>query len=314
MKSHILIIKGGVSTERAVSLSTGSTVEGCLERAGIRFRSLDVLEYDDILKYDLSNVIYVFIALHGGFGEDGTVQLYLKKKGIPHNGAGSLASFVGMHKQVAKLLTAFCGISSPRSLLAERNRTAPSFQDASAILGKKLIVKPCSQGCSVGVSLVESEGQYNDAVALCGEYKDDILIEEFISGQEIALFHLTNHSIPIIEVNYSQEFFSHDAKFNSKDTTYFEKSKVSRTVERKVREAASLLVDLYNIEDYCRFDFIIKSETVYFIEINTLPGLVNRPAYVEHSDLESIDQIIQNILSAKLPSFILETAYVVTGE
>ena len=305
MQKYILVVKGGASTERDVSLHSGITVERSFSRLGIQFKSIDVTSFNDLYEYDMTGVVYVFIALHGGFGEDGTLQHYLHTLGIPHNGAKALGSAIGMNKLLAKQIALQCNIPTPKSVYIAKSGYAPPFTQVSSSLGVPVIVKPCNQGCSVGVSIAATEAEYLEAVALCLSYEDDILIEEFIPGQEVAMFHLDGHSLPLISVNHTQPFFNVEAKFFSNGSTTFDRAALNDIAETKIRVATETLVSYLDILDYCRVDFIVREDEAFFIEINTLPGLVEQPAYVKHSELESIDEIIYKIVV----SAISETDY-----
>ncbi|OUS01152.1 hypothetical protein A9Q81_09845 [Gammaproteobacteria bacterium 42_54_T18] len=300
MQKYILIVKGGASTEREVSLHSGATVEESFVRQGVRSKSIDVTSFDDLYEYDMSGVAYVFIALHGGFGEDGSLQYYLQSLGIPHNGAGALGSAIGMNKFLAKKIATHCNVSTPKGFYLDKESIVPPFQQIKESLGVPVIIKPCNQGCSVGVSMADNESTYLEGIELCKSYNDDILVEEFISGQEVALFHLTDHTLPVISVSYTQPFFNLEAKFSSNGSTTFDRAYLSDLAETNIRILTATLVSYLGIKDYCRVDFMVQGDDVYFIEINTLPGLVEKPAYVEYSHLESIDEIICTIVTSAL--------------
>src|SRR5512147_3101120 len=184
---RIGVLLGGRSSEREVSLRTGQAVHQSLVRQGYDAVSIDVSER---LPYDLQNqkVAIAFLALHGPGGEDGTIQGFLETIGMPYTGSGVQASAVGMHKVVTKTLLAAQGIPVPAGTVVHRG-DAPSLARIlkEAKLTLPVVVKPASQGSTIGVTIVRRAAQWKDALALAHRYDPEAMVEAFIPGHEVTV-------------------------------------------------------------------------------------------------------------------------------
>lgn len=271
-RERIAILTGGDSSERDVSLQTAASVEGAFGRLGIDCELFDVANFRQALSVRLDRFTRVFLALHGGFGEDGTVQAYLTGIGMPYNGASPQASAICMSKVLTKYVAQGVGIRVPQSIFCPHN-TSVSFSDATGRLGDRFIVKPDGEGCSIGISLVHDCREFDQAVKVASSFGRGILLEEFVEGQEITVGYLDREILPPLAIGFAQDFFSFEAKFESDETTNFSFIDLGVSSQEKVERAVSALGSVLRIADYFRTDFIIRDGDPYLLEVNTLPGL-----------------------------------------
>jgi len=215
----------------------------------------------------------VFIAMHGPFGEDGTVQGMLELAGIPYTGAGVLASSLGMNKIMFKKVMAQEGIPLPDYLVLEKN------DSQKKILNKfrfPLVVKPSDQGSSVGVSLVRHRRELGPALELAFEYSPKILIEEYLKGTEVSCGVLGNEepvALPVIEIIPKTEFFDYQAKYDETQCDEIVPARLSKRLTKRVQELAVQVFKAIECYGFGRIDMIITQGKPYVLEINTIPGL-----------------------------------------
>lgn len=216
---NIAIITGGDSSERDISLQTADAVSNSLKKSKIRHEIFTIADFKELLKLDLSKFTRVFLALHGGFGENGMAQGYLEALGIPYNGPSPQASAVCMDKVLTKHIAQGLGISVANHIYFKA-KCDVDFQRVKAHLGNTCIVKPNREGCSFGVSLIrDNPVDFVTAVNRAEAFKTGILIEEFISGPELSVCYFYGYLLPVYTLEFESEFFSYDAKFTSTNTT-----------------------------------------------------------------------------------------------
>jgi len=210
---RIGVLRGGRSAEREVSLRSGAAVAAALKRQGYEVAEL---EPDRALLAHLSGEVepdrrieVAFIVLHGRGGEDGQIQSVLEWAGIPYTGSGMLASAMGMNKAVTKRLMQTDGIPTPRWLRWQRG----SSTGLPAVEQFPVVVKPNSEGSTVGVSIAAAPGDLTAAVEQAGRYDGDVLIEEYIDGAELTVAVLDGESLPPIEIVPREAFYNYEAKY-----------------------------------------------------------------------------------------------------
>lgn len=298
---HILVLKGGNSSERLISLKTASHVESSLERMNYKFTSLDLTSPHTLCKHNLSNINYVFIALHGGFGEDGTIQALLKILDIPHNGTSFEYSSICMNKILTKHIAQSLNIKTPKGFIANKDSLS-NFEKIRTNIGLPFITKPSNEGCSIGVSLIENEFELAKALENMSNTESTILLEEYINGSEITVGVLDNEILPFLSITHAQKLFNYDAKFNSPSTTIYKEINFTAEINKKIKRATKLLCKTLNLRDYARFDYIIKDGEPFLLEINTLPGLNSHSVFVKACNLAEItyDQMIIKIINNKM--------------
>lgn len=275
MYSHerIAIVTGGDSSEREVGLLTAENVGASLERMNIAYEIFDIPNFQGLIDLPLDRFTRVFLALHGGFGENGIAQSYLSGRNIPHNGPSPQSSAICMDKLLTKHVARGLGIKVPEYIFYE-DTLAVSFEEISSRFGSRFIVKPNGEGCSQGVSIVQGNfGSFDQAVKTASSFGRGLLVEEFISGQELSVCWFYNQILPIFAVDYSTEFFSYEAKYELEDTRTRKLGAEPHVIDTIVRDGTCFARAL-NLP-YYRADVIISEGIPYLIEFNTLPGLTS---------------------------------------
>ena len=222
----------------------------------------------------------VFIAIHGGAGENGTVQGMLDLLGIPYVGSGVLASAMALNKVVAKKLFEREGIPTPKWIAVKASRRAGAAARIVAELGLPCVVKPVSEGSSIGVTIVREEPQLEPALDLAFRYGPEVLVEEFIRGVEITGPVLGNDDpevLPLIEIVPSQqyEFYDYEAKYTPGATEEIIPARIPEAWAQRARELTLAAHQALGCRGMSRVDMIVGPDDVYVIELQTIPGLTD---------------------------------------
>ncbi|MCL5073757.1 MAG: D-alanine--D-alanine ligase [Actinobacteria bacterium] len=302
------VIAGGISTERDISLSTGKGIYESLLRSGYDARFIDFKDY----KMDIFKTIdIVFIALHGKYGEDGTVQGLLELLKIPYTGSGVLASAIAMDKIFTKKI--FCSESILTPDFEEV--TGKSFLNMEKIkycvlnrIGYPVIVKPNRGGSTIGVTIVNEEKKLEEAVGTALIYDSKALIEKFISGKLLTVSIVGDEaiSLPIIEIKPKSGFYDYQAKYTAGFTDYIVPAQLDTETSHKISEIAENCFTSLGCGGYARVDFIMSNDKkVYALEVNTIPGmtptsLVPKAALACGLNYDWLVEIILNYASLKL--------------
>jgi len=287
MKSKcIVVLLGGESPEREVSLDSGSAIMRELQRQGHQVMSLDPAEYAS--GSSLLQAIrecqpdVVFNGLHGGAGEDGTMQAMLNYEGIPNTGSGFRASAVAMDKYLSKLIARQAAVPVPRFLLLEKAEAESimsmdkGFAAVSGMLkpeSGKLVLKPVDSGSSMGVYMVESSKQWKSALHALLRITERIIIEEFISGRELTVAILDDAALPVVEIIPKQGFYDYQNKYTKGCTEYVAPAPLTKKESNKIKGYALDIWLLMQCAGYGRVDFRYNGKKFYFLEVNTLPGM-----------------------------------------
>lgn len=281
---EILVLKGGISPEREISLISAKAVGDELSAAGYRVSYLDPQDYPSLAQLlsaiKEAQADMVFNALHGGSGENGQLAAALELEGIPFTGSGSKASYIAMDKYLAKLVVAAEGIPTAKHLILRANLLEDynDPQDYSGFVenyGLPLIVKPNDAGSSVGISKVECLEELKPAVEEAFRYSESVLVEEFIAGREITVSVLDGKALPVVEIQPHAGWYDFKNKYTKGNTDYL--------VPAPIEEATAHLCQLYaeriffalSCSVYARVDFRLRDGTPYFLELNTLPGMTS---------------------------------------
>lgn len=266
---RIAVLCGGTSAEREVSLASGHAVAEALRH---NFK-VDLLEIDcDALPEGLNpETTVVFPALHGGFGEDGALQHLLEEKGIAYAGCGVDASRICLNKNHTKEHVEKAGLLVVPGLTAAADDMPPA-QSIIEKLGSDLVIKPVGQGSSVGVAILSGLEQLESV--LRGLETGEWLIEKKIDGREITAGVLEDKTIGLVEVLPQNGFYDYKHKYTEGMTEYRFPAQVEPAVENEIGHAAETAFTACGCRDFARIDFILSCENrVFFLEINTLPGL-----------------------------------------
>ncbi len=275
MTSHfgkVAVLLGGKSAEREVSLKSGGMVLAALRKKGVDAHPFDPKEKDvqDLLKERFARV---FIALHGRFGEDGTVQGVLEWLGIPYTGSGVLASALAMDKVRTKRLWAAEGLpTAPHVLLNGKT----NFAAVAKQLGMPLFVKPASEGSSVGMSKVRAAGGLEEAYALAVNYDPVVIAEKFIDGPELTVAIVGERVLPIIRIETPREFYDYEAKYIANDTRYLIPCGVSEKEEKELQALCLKAFRALGCRGWGRVDLMLdKRGRPFLLEVNTAPGMTD---------------------------------------
>lgn len=270
-KLKILVLKGGVSSEREVSLESAANVVKSLCEAGHDVREYDIKEL--IVTDDMRWADVVYPVLHGGFGEDGRLQEMLEKAGIKFVGAASEVCRAVMDKVVSKRIMEMNGIRTPRyAVIKDADVPIP---DAMTL---PLIVKPVSEGSTFGLTLVESIGQWRNALETALKYDENVLVEDYIQGVEATVGILLGEALPMVEIRYPGKLYDYDAKYThaNGETLYLcPPVAISEKAQNEAKNLAENFAKAVNGSELMRVDVIIKDNgngDVYVLEGNNMPG------------------------------------------
>jgi D-alanine-D-alanine ligase len=271
-KKKIGVLMGGLSSEREVSLASGKAVLKALTGKGYHAVAVDVGR-DAAEQVRMADIGLAFNALHGKFGEDGAIQGLLEIMGVPCTGSGILASAMGMNKIISKTIFRAYGLHvGPFMVVSRGDREA--LRTAEKEIGYSLVVKPSSEGSSVGVSLVHGREGLEPAAALAFQYDPDIIVEKFIKGMEVQVGILGERALGAIEIVPKDAFYSYKAKYEKGGSEHFFPARVPDDVYRRTLDAGLLAHRALGCRGYSRADFIVDNDGVPFIlEVNTLPGM-----------------------------------------
>ena len=268
----VAVLLGGKSAEREVSLKSGGMVLNAL-----RSRGVDALPFDPAQR-GLDALIgerfeRAFIALHGRFGEDGTVQGVLEWLGIPYTGSGVLASALAMDKLRTKLLWHAQGLPTPPYAVLTKDS---DLRTVARELGVPLMVKPASEGSSIGMSKVRSAARLDEAYALAVNYDRVVIAEKFIDGTELTAGILGDQVLPLIKIETPRDFYDYEAKYIADDTRYIVPCGLSAARERDMQALCLKAFRALGCRGWGRVDLMLNRQGRPFVlEVNTVPGMTD---------------------------------------
>lgn len=277
-EATIGVVTGGVSQERDRSLLSGDAVNEALLRMGYQTIVIDAADQD--LVDQLKNVDIAFLAIAGQYAEDGRLQGFLETLRIPYTGSGVLASALGMNKTALKQFVGALGVPvldhiEPRS----SDSIETIIKQAAEHLGFPLIVKPVSEGGSIGISIVKEEDELQRTLQpLTQNHDREFFIEKYCSGRTVTVGVLDGnsgpHATPILEVKTAGEFYDYHTKRNPALHSYECPANLEMSIAEQLADFAVIVHRAINCTGYSRSDFIVSEfGDVYFLEVNTLPGL-----------------------------------------
>ena len=267
---NVLVLKGGCSSEREVSLESGHAIASALREKGYSVSEYDIRNL--ALTPEMKSADIVWPVLHGGFGEDGRIQKLFEDARIPFVGSGSAACSLLMNKIASKKLMDANGIPNAKYAVVTPQRTG-----IPETLRFPLVVKPVSEGSTYGLSVVDSPADWNKALDLVFRYGKEALVEEFFAGMEVTLGIIAGKALPMIEIRYTTKVYDYDAKYLHKtcETEYLcHAPSVPETLQERLREASLRFFALSGAWDILRVDLMVNVKTGDFImlEGNSIPG------------------------------------------
>ena len=268
----VAVLMGGPSAEREVSLMSGSGVLSALKSRGVDAHAFDPAERD-LLELKREGFQRVFIALHGRFGEDGTVQGALETLKIPYTGSGVMASALAMDKWRTKLVWQAAGIPTPRYRVVDA-RT--DWMGVVAALGLPLIVKPAREGSTIGITKVAKVDHEELAVAYAEAARHDplVLVEEFVAGDELTASIVNGRALPLIRIEAPQGNYDYHNKYFSDETKYHCPAGLPDAQEQEIRATCLSAFAVVGCSGWGRLDLILRADGSYsLLEVNTSPGM-----------------------------------------
>lgn len=264
----VAVLKGGRSAERQVSLATGSAVAAALRARGYEVTEIDAAgDLAPSLAAEAPDV--VFIALHGRWGEDGTVQGFLEILGIPYTGSGVLASSLAMDKVLSKRVFASLDIPTPDFEVLGPGETAEGVR-----LGAPLVAKPPREGSTIGVAVARTDAEIPAAVAAARAHSPDVLVERFVRGRELTVGVIDGEPLPVVEIQPEGGFYDFASKYTPGRTRYTCPAVLSAEEERAVREAGRAAYLALGCAGAARVDVLLdEGSRPWVLEVNTIPGM-----------------------------------------
>ncbi len=332
----IVVLAGGLSTERDVSITSGKKVFDALKSRGHKAILLDVFmgieeEFESIdslfenaydftksitgvsthipqlqeikaMRKDKSDSIFgenvidicrsadiCFLALHGGMGENGQLQAALDMLGIKYTGAGYLGSAIAMDKGISKAVFLQTGVPTPLSKLYHKEALTNGELDSWTDF--PCVVKPCSAGSSVGVSIVQSKDEFENAMIEAFKYEGQVLVEQYVKGREFSIGVLGNKALPIIEIIPKTGFYDYVNKYQAGNTEEICPAVLDDEIAKRMQDEAVHAFNELHLESYARIDFLLDENTgkIFCLEANTLPGMTPMSLLPQEAQADGID-------------------------
>jgi len=266
----VAVLFGGRSAEREISLMSGGNVLKALQEAGVDAHAFDPAQRS-VFELQRDGFDRVFIALHGRYGEDGTVQGALELMGIPYTGSGVMASALAMDKVRTKMVWAAAGIPTPRYEVVD---AGSDWAGVARRLGLPLIVKPARDGSSIGLTKVGRAEDLPAAFVLAAKHDPFVMAEEFVAGEEFTAGFLGDNALPLIRIEAPQGNYDYQNKYFSDDTKYHCPCGLPQDEELRIRELVMKGARALGCAGWGRADLMRRADgSVQFLEMNTSPGM-----------------------------------------
>jgi len=299
MINNIGILYGGISAEKEISIKSSAAVNKACKELGYKTILLELDGNLHNLIPKLKRVDFVFIALHGGKGENGVIQGLLDSLNIPYNGSGVLASSLGMEKSLTKQLAKSSGIQTPFWKIFKDINNSKEYIPTKY----PVVVKPSADGSTIGLTIVKEQKELTGAIELANNYDGHIMIEDYIEGRELTVTVLGQKVYPIVEIIPKHKYYDYECKYQKGMSEYVCPAKLSDELTSKIQNIAQNIFNILQCSGYARADFILdKENTPWFLEINTLPGMT-ATSLVPKSALAvgiSFNELIQMIIDEAL--------------
>tara|TARA_B100000575_G_C23099610_1_gene634382 strand:+ start:331 stop:1245 length:915 start_codon:yes stop_codon:yes gene_type:complete len=293
----IIVLMGGNSSEKKVSMMTGKAVLEALKNQGIEAQSC--IYNGEIENYfnQLKDSDLVFIALHGGDGENGKIQAFFEKEKILYTGSNSITSRIAINKHLTKKIMLKNNIPTPEWKFFPELTFFKKYKDYN--FRYPSVIKPNEEGSTFGISIVYSYQEVLDQIETLREFdiKSGIIVENYIKGRELTLGILNNISLPCIEIKANNSYYDYNAKYFNQDTKYICPAKLDQSQLSLISKYSILLNDQLGCLDYSRVDFRMDEKgNFYCLEINTLPGLTSKsllPKAANQSNIKFNDLVLE---------------------
>ncbi|MFH1952977.1 MAG: D-alanine--D-alanine ligase [Pseudomonadota bacterium] len=276
-KIRIAVLAGGWSGEREVSLKSGKTVYGALNRERYDVTLYDPRDDLEVLIKQRAEIDLAFILLHGKFGEDGRIQGMLDVLHIPFVGSGVLSSAMALNKRIAKDVFRRAGLRVAEEIILEQG-AGFSADRLIETLGYPMVIKPVSEGSSLGISIVHNREEIQEGIEAAFQYDREVIAEAYLDGTEITCCILGNQvleALPLVEIvpTAAYGFFDYEAKYKPGATNEICPAPVSPSLAKEARRYAKMAHRALQCTVWSRSDMIIQDEVLYLLETNTIPGM-----------------------------------------
>jgi len=292
------VVMGGVSAEYEVSKKSGNAILEALKRLGYNAEPLTVSE-NVIPELQKSKIDVAFVALHGGWGEDGRIQSIFELLKIPYTGSGVVASSMAMNKPQAKAVFTQKGIPTPKYCPA----VSEEFVFEEMRFDLPLVVKPSSEGSTVGVSIVRKREEFDKAFKLAKKFDELPMVEEYIAGREITCGVLDCEPLEVVEVKPKSGFYDYEAKYKDGASEYQVPAKLKPEMRGWVQELSRRACEALHCRGGARVDFRLHPERGPFVlEVNTIPGMTGHSLLPMSAAATGIgfDDLVERILRSAL--------------
>ena len=297
----VAVLMGGIGEERDISLQSGICVAQALKEAGLDVVTSDVGP-DNLDILEDSSIDVFFLALHGRFGEDGQLQQILEDKSLRYTGSGPRACRLALDKMASKKAFAKAGILTPVAVEFKPNADPAKLEKQLKQFADRFVVKPITQGSSVGVTIVDNPKSVLAEAQKCFDMFGNCMIEEYIPGREITVGVLLGRAMPIIEIKSKTGFYDFHAKYIDERTQFLFDTIDNPALIKKVEAAAIECFKSLGLRHFARIDFILSADgTAYALEANSIPGLTSHsllPKAAAKAGLSMSDLCIKIIKAA----------------
>ncbi|WP_211453529.1 D-alanine--D-alanine ligase [Collimonas antrihumi] len=303
------VLFGGRSAEREVSLMSGAGVLQALKSQGVDAHPFDPGERS-LAELAAEKFDRVFIALHGRYGEDGTLQGALEQLGIPYTGPGVMASAIAMDKVMTKRVWHSMALPTPRFIVLDaHSATREELRQVPDLLGLPLMLKAPHEGSTIGISKVAGYSDMNEGFALCAKYDEAVLAEEFITGRELTVPVLgagrNARALPIVEIRAPEGNYDYQHKYFTDDTKYLCPAPLDDALTQRIQSLAVQAFNALGCEGWARVDFMLRSSDnePFLLEINTSPGMTGHslvPMAAKADGVSYEDLCVEILKSASL--------------
>ncbi len=301
-RKKVGVLMGGLSREREISLKTGNAISKALIEKGYKVCPIDVDEgiAERLIK---EKIEVAFIALHGRYGEDGTIQGMLELMKIPYTGSGVLASALALNKIMAKKIFIFEKIPTPPFEIIKREEVK-RISERRLSLPLPVVVKPAREGSTIGVSIVREENDLVPALMEAGRYDEEILVEKYLRGKEITVGILEDLPLPIIEIVPKSGFYDFKSKYTKGETQYIIPARIPREKYLYAQEISLKAFHSLGCSGCARVDLVTDEDgNPFVIDLNTMPGMTETSLLPKAADFAGIpfgDLVERILLKAQL--------------
>jgi D-alanine-D-alanine ligase len=290
------VLYGGTSSERDISLKSGGAVIAALKKMKLKVAAIDV-DKNAAEKIKKEKIDLAYIALHGTFGEDGTIQGMLEVMGIQYTGSGVFASAVSMDKNASKILFECSAILTPQWFVLRK------FEPFDAVKKYPVVVKPANQGSAIGISIVKKAAEFAPAVKTAFKYDDEIIVEQFIKGREITVGVLDGKALPAVEIVPKGKFYDYKSKYDKGGSEHIIPARISKKAYERAAFFAEKVHRVFKCRAACRVDMIVDNDDkIWVLENNTIPGMTETSLLPDEARAAGInfEELIIKILECSL--------------